>query len=445
MSKEAEKGITTHRDPPGKSSQSPFALKELEVGPTGQSDGMFRVPIGSEHELETASTTHLDYLQFSGYGTTCREKLRLLLDEPSSSRPAFFCSMLIALTIIASSVAAIVETVPVYYKSQARLWFIFETVVVTIFSLEFAIRCYAHSSTGRQFARFLFSFYTITDIFAIAPYYLGAIVFGDTWADMQRFTVLRLFRLLRLFRCYTFSSLLQLSIDALVLSVRKSTDALVALVVFLSFVMVSFSTLLYFAERGVWDAKRRAFIDIDGLPSQFSSIPATFWFVTEVITTVGLGDIHPKTVIGKLISIPLMVFSLLIIALPSIVIGRNFAESWAWLRSSRPVRPSMTSAPVAPTPSTATHLLSPPGREEHFLAELSSTQLPEEAPSSLVGEHGEVILGILQELQRQNQVLERLLLVTSAKAINPQSRSSSPVSGQNKGDNKRENKSENNS
>lgn len=358
-------------------------------------------------------------------------------------------SVLIALTIVSSSVTAIVETVPYYYKSQERLWVLFESIIVAVFTFEFATRCYAHSSTMTQFIKFCRSFYTVIDLVAIVPFYLGILAYQDSWSDMQRFTVLRLFRLLRLFRCYTFSSLLQLSIDALIMSLRKSVDALLALLVFISFIMVAFSTLMYFAERGIWDPVRRAFIDINGEVSQFSSIPHSLWFVAEIITTVGLGDIHPKTVTGKTIAVPLMMFSLLIIALPSIVIGRNFAESWAWLRSTRPMRIPISSQ-LSPTSVTGATTLgtgmaavtlttattgasataptgSPPplGRESQFLAELSSTQLatqlpvelpgaadriPLPAPSTDIGEHGEVMLGILQELQRQNELLERLVL-----------------------------------
>lgn len=396
----------------------------------------------------------LSFWRRGGYGDTRKERVRLLLDEPSSSRMALALAIFLAFAIICSSILAVVETVPIFYRSNLSLLLVIESLLVAIFTLEFATRCYAHSSTWGQLGRFLRSFFTLIDLLAIVPFYVSILWPGNEVSEMQKLTVLRLFRLLRLFRCYTFSSLLQLSIDALVMSMRKSTDALLALLVFLSFIMVTFSTLMYFAERGVWDPVARLFRDADGQPSQFSSIPAAFWFVAEVITTVGLGDVHPKTLIGKAIAIPLMMFSLLIIALPSIVIGRNFAESWAWLRSTRPARPSMSIVPMGgggggPTtspssphlsdqallngPTNSLHVtmsrapsaptVTPPlggAREGHFLAELSSTQLatqlahdlehhPLPAPSASIGEHGEVVLGILQELQRQNELLERLI------------------------------------
>lgn len=352
--------------------------------------------------------------------------------------------------IITSALAAIVETVPLFFRNAREFWLAFETLILVIFSLEFLLRCYAHSSNLRQFWRFILSPYTIIDILAICPFFVKLVLYKGEFADVHRITVLRLFRLLRLFRCYTYSSLLQLSIDALILSVSKSIDALIALLVFLTFTMISFSTLMYFAERGTWDPIHRIFKDVDGLPSQFSSIPASLWFVTEIITTVGLGDIHPKTVLGKAIATPLMMLSLLIIALPSIVIGRNFAESWAWLRSTRPARPSMhiisptshhdssdphrqasTPALPSPAPSATTNSSAPlHHRQAHFFAELSSTQLatqsadqpdhfPLPPPSTSVGEHGEVSLAILQELQRQNELLERLMLITVGRQYHP--------------------------
>ena len=376
--------------------------------------------------------------------------MRLLLDEPSSSPWAFWLSVCIAMVIICSSITAIIETVPVYYKSQEHTWIVFERFVVSVFTLEFMIRFYANTTNTMQFRKFCRSFYTWMDLVAVLPFYLSIFLMNepshDKWSDMQRFTVLRLFRLLRLFRCYTFSSLLQLSIDTLMLSLRKSVDALLALLVFITFIMVAFSTLIYFAERGVWDAKQRAFIDVEGQISQFGSIPASAWFVAEIITTVGLGDIHPKTNLGRIIAVLLMMFSLLIIALPSIVIGRNFAESWAWLRSTRPMRP-LPSAPLSPVGGTASRTSGPQlsspttfrgnGETLHFLAEPSSAQQTAQASVNLgsesttnqfylpapfidVEEHGEVMLGILQELQRQNELLERLLLAQSGPHLQPQ-------------------------
>jgi potassium voltage-gated channel Shal-related subfamily D protein 2 len=71
------------------------------------------------------------------------------------------------------------------------------------------------------------------------------------------------------------------------ISIKLSQDALIALGYFILMVVVIFSTLLYFAERGAWDPVLQAFVDADGDPTDFASIPAASWFVLVTMATVG--------------------------------------------------------------------------------------------------------------------------------------------------------------
>jgi hypothetical protein len=142
-----------------------------------------------------------------------------------------------------------------------------------------------------------------------------------------------MFRLLRVFRPFRYNHTILLTIEVMFVSVRRSQHALLAIGFFVIMVLTVFSTLLYFAERGTWDELLGTFINTDGDPTQFSSIPAAAWFVLVTITTVGYGEITPRSFLGRLITLPILVFGLLLITLPSFVLGREF--SLVWERMSR--------------------------------------------------------------------------------------------------------------
>lgn len=145
---------------------------------------------------------------------------------------------------------------------------------------------------------------------------------------MFRFSILRTFRLLRVFRAFRFQNQMTMTIEVMYVAFRRSKNALVAISYFIVLVLVLFSTLIYFAERGTWDATLGAFVDPDGDVSLFDSIPQTAWYALVTMSTAGYGDVVPKTALGKILSVPLLLFGLLLIALPSFVLGRNFAIAY---------------------------------------------------------------------------------------------------------------------
>ena len=53
-------------------------------------------------------------------------------------------------------------------------------------------------------------------------------------------------------------------------------------------------------------------------------IPA-YWFVVVTMTTVGYGDLYPTTAPGYAITVVVMLFGLILTALPVAIIGGNFA------------------------------------------------------------------------------------------------------------------------
>ncbi|KAF8609725.1 voltage-gated potassium channel [Ceratobasidium sp. AG-I] len=279
-----------------------------------------------------------------------RREMFMLMEQPNSSTSAFVIHFFSTFLIAFSACVTTLETLPAFRSSGERVWFGIETALVALFTLEYGARCFAHSETWLQLWNWSTSFFPILDLIAILPFYLLLILKFDMTA-IFRFSILRVFRyvqssafseawydwfarLLRVFRPFRYSNTILLTIEVMFLAVKRSRDALFALGFFVLMALIVFSTLIYFAERGTWDTTLETFVNSDGDPTQFDSIPAAAWFVLVTITTVGYGDLIPRSILGRLLSVPLLLFGLLLIALPSFVLGREFASVWEHMGGS---------------------------------------------------------------------------------------------------------------
>ncbi|PPR00316.1 hypothetical protein CVT24_004603 [Panaeolus cyanescens] len=336
-----------------------------------------------------------------------KRNLYQLMEQPTSSRPAFIIHMATTFLIVASAFVTVLETVPAFHSIPTSAWFGVESFLVALFTVEYITRCVAWSNTlGSLFywmicepplplivaiindaSAFIFfaffnimlhanhdyviptAFYGVVDLLSVLPYYIELMLQQDT-SVYFRFSILRMFRLLRVFRPFRYNHTILLTIEVMFLSVRRSQHALFAIGFFVLMILTVFSTLLYFAERGTWDEVLGGFVNVDGDPTNFSSIPAAAWFVLVstyplfllvpiitpsfnrlpftvsstslpiqsisltrrftllAITTVGYGEITPRSFLGRLITLPLLVFGLLLITLPSFVLGREFSHVW---------------------------------------------------------------------------------------------------------------------
>jgi voltage-gated potassium channel len=108
----------------------------------------------------------------------------------------------IALLIVASVIAVLIENTPEIYNSYAGLFHWFDVLTVGIFTAEYVLRvatAHLHPDyAGKSFPRLRYavSFYALIDLIAIAPFYFARFV----EVDVEMLRVLRIMRLARMFK-----------------------------------------------------------------------------------------------------------------------------------------------------------------------------------------------------------------------------------------------------
>ncbi|WP_151448826.1 ion transporter [Lacisediminimonas profundi] len=173
-------------------------------------------------------------------------------------------------------------------------------VLEWLFTIAFSVEYLARLACVRNPMRYAFSFFGIIDMLSILPTYLALLVPGtEVLLDIRILRLLRVFRILRLTEYVEEYGLLG---QALLASRRK-------ILIFLSVVMMIvliMGTIMYIVE---------------GPASGFTSIPtAIYWSITAV-TTVGFGDVVPKTDLGRAIASVMMLIGWGILAVPTGIIS----------------------------------------------------------------------------------------------------------------------------
>ncbi len=217
--------------------------------------------------------------------------------------------LMIAL-IVANVAVATVETIKPVYERWAVEFHVFDTISVTIFTIEYLLRLWSctHDPIYRDpvggRVRFALTPLALVDLLAILPFYVH--LFG---IDLRFLRALRLFRILRILKLARYSAALKLIGQA----IRSKKEELLVTLFILALLLLMSSSLVYYAEYEVQ-------------PDKFSSVPETMWWGVITLTTVGYGDIYPVTVLGKLLAGFIAILGIGTFALPTAILGSAFME-----------------------------------------------------------------------------------------------------------------------
>ena len=159
---------------------------------------------------------------------------------------------------------------------------------------------------------FLKSSVNVIDYIATISFYTDLFLqqYVSNIKNADVFEFFSIIRILRLFKLTRHSSGLKILLQTF----RASAKELMLLVFFLVLGIVIFASLVYYAER----------IQVNST-NDFSSIPLGLWWALVTMTTVGYGDMVPKTYLGMFVGAMCAMAGVLVVALPVPVIVSNFA------------------------------------------------------------------------------------------------------------------------
>ncbi len=215
---------------------------------------------------------------------------RIIFEADTPSGKAFDLLLLIA--IVASVAAVLLASLPDLAEGQMEWLRVAEWFFTVLFTIEYVARLWCVNSP-RHYAR---SFYGIIDLLAIVPTYLSLLFPGAEFLLVVRLIrVLRVFRVLKLLQFVDGGDIIR---RALMASRYKVAVFLVAV---LSLVTI-IGAVIYLVE---------------GEAGGFDSIPRGIYWAIVTLTTVGYGDISPRTPLGQIIASLVMICGYAIIAVPT--------------------------------------------------------------------------------------------------------------------------------
>eukprot|EP00753_Platysulcus_tardus_P001233 PLAT11195.1.p1 GENE.PLAT11195.1~~PLAT11195.1.p1 ORF type:complete len:962 (-),score=537.95 PLAT11195.1:1455-4340(-) len=207
-------------------------------------------------------------------------------------------------------------------------WFWLELCFGCIFTVELLAR----TAAAVDHAAFFKYYLTIIDCIVVLQFILEmALVPIDghhlRW-DPEATTALNVLRVLRVMRILKAFRHFELAAHVLYSAISSALPVLIAPFYFLAIFLYIFGTLLYIMERGYWDDASDAWVVAPGQPSEFTDIIRTMWFVLTTMTSVGYGNFVPQTVAGRGLTVLVMLFGVVYMAMPLTIMGNHFWIAW---------------------------------------------------------------------------------------------------------------------
>lgn len=239
-----------------------------------------------------------------------RARLYVIIFEAETRSGRRFDQWLI-LAVVLSVAVVVAGSVQSLHDRYGRLFYVLEWFFTILFTIEYILRLII----ARRPLRYVFSFYGIVDLLSVIPTYLALLFPGvHALVDVR---ILRLLRIFRIFQLGEYHAIFN-ELGGAFYAARRRIMVFISLV-FL--VVLILGTLIYLVEGS--DPN-----------TDFTSIPTSMYWAITTITTVGYGDMTPKTDFGRFISSAMMLIGWGTIVISSSILSAQFSAQAAGKKQS---------------------------------------------------------------------------------------------------------------
>lgn len=218
------------------------------------------------------------------------ELYTVIFEADTRAGRAFDIALLVA--IIVSVAVVVLDSVA---SVNQRLGAVFG-VVEWAFTLLFTAEYIARLACVRRPLRYATSFFGVIDLLAILPTWLAILV-----PELHALIDVRILRLLRVFRIFKLTRYAH-EYRTLSSAIASSGRKILVFLGFVCMVVLVAGTLMYLVE---------------GPEHGFTSIPTAVYWAISTMTTVGFGDLVPKTDFGRAIASLMMLLGWGVLAVPT--------------------------------------------------------------------------------------------------------------------------------
>lgn len=226
----------------------------------------------------------------------------------ADTRAGRYFDIALIVAILLSIFVVMIGSVSTINARHAVFFSWMEIGFTALFTLEYVARL----SCVRHPLRYALSFFGIVDLLTVLPSYL-AIFFPELHVLVD----VRVLRLLRVFRIFKLTAYLT-EFTTLGFALRASARKILVFLSVVLMVVVIMGTVMYAVE---------------GPEHGYTSIPASIYWAITTMTTVGFGDITPRTDLGRFIASLMMLMGWGVLAVPT---GIVTAEMTAQRQNATP-------------------------------------------------------------------------------------------------------------